>query len=62
MVAGALVSLTASTICVGAGLPTGGLGTVLCSALLAGLGNYAGGTLGEKGGERIAQKVYEAVK
>jgi hypothetical protein len=62
MVAGALVSFTASTICVGAGLPTGGLGTVLCSALLAGLGNYAGGTFGEKGGERIAEKVYEAVR
>ncbi|WP_256576416.1 hypothetical protein [Pseudomonas sp. B11(2017)] len=60
--AGALVSLSASTICVGVGLPTGGLGTVLCAALLAGVGNYAGGTLGEKDGDRIAEKVYEAVK
>lgn len=62
MVAGALVSLTASTICVGVGLPTGGLGTALCAALLAGVGNYAGGTLGEKGGEQVAEKVYEAAK
>lgn len=60
--AGALVSLTASTICVAVGLPTGGLGTVLCGAVLAGAGSYAGGTLGEKGGERIAEKVYEAVR
>lgn len=62
IVAGALVSLTASTICVGVGLPTGGLGTALCAALLAGVGNYAGGTLGEKGGEQVAEKVYEAAK
>lgn len=62
IVAGALVSLTASTICVGVGLPTGGLGTALCAALLAGVGNYAGGTLGEKGGEHVAEKVYETAK
>jgi hypothetical protein len=62
IVAGALASLTASTICVGVGLPTGGLGTVLCAALLVGVGNYAGGTLGGKGGDRIAEKVYEAFK
>ncbi|WP_367617504.1 hypothetical protein [Pseudomonas ekonensis] len=62
---GALASriLTAGatvTICAGVGIPTGGVGTLLCSALIAGAGNLAAGMLGEKGGELFAEKIYEA--
>jgi hypothetical protein len=57
-----MMNLTAATICVGVGVPTGGLGTVLCGALVAGVGAYAGGVIGEKGGEEFAEIVYEVVR
>ncbi|WP_051414792.1 hypothetical protein [Pseudomonas sp. QTF5] len=51
-----------ATICVGIGVPTGGLGTVICGAIVAGTGSYAGGIIGEKGGEEFAEIIYEVVK
>ncbi len=57
--------LTASAIgglCVAMGVPTGGFSMLACSIVAVGAGTYAGGKLGEIGGEEIAEVVYENTK
>jgi uncharacterized Zn-binding protein involved in type VI secretion len=60
---GALLSGSASGIvCAGLSIPTGGIATVLCGILVVGAGSFAGGKVGEKGGEIIGELIYGTVK
>jgi hypothetical protein len=49
-------------LCIGLGVPTGGIGTLACSIVVVGAGSYAGGEIGGKLGELIGEVVYEATK
>lgn len=53
---------TATTICVAVGVSTAGIGTLLCGALVAGAGSFAGEYIGEKSGEHAAEWIYERIK
>jgi hypothetical protein len=58
----ALSAGTATTICAAIGVTTAGIGTVICGALVAGAGSFAGGYIGEKSGESAAERIYERIK
>jgi uncharacterized Zn-binding protein involved in type VI secretion len=58
----ALTGTAVSAICVGLGVPTGGVGTLLCGVVVVGVGSYAGGALAGAGGEALGEVVYETVK
>ena len=61
--AGALLSGSMVTgLCVGLGVPTGGLATLACGVVAVGVGSFAGGALGGLGGEIIGDVIYESVK
>jgi hypothetical protein len=58
--AGAILSApVVGALCIGLGVPTGGLGTLACSIVVVGIGSYAGGVYGGKGGEIIGEVIYE---
>ncbi|AWY42906.1 PAAR domain-containing protein [Pseudomonas putida] len=62
-VAGSILTASAvSSLCIGLGVPTAGIGMLACSILAVGGGSYAGSMLGEKGGEIIGEVVYENLK
>ncbi|MGH8384487.1 MAG: PAAR domain-containing protein [Pseudomonas sp.] len=61
--AGGLLSSSATGfLCAALGVPTGGVSIVVCGIVAVGAGSYAGGTLGQAGGERIGEKIFESVK
>lgn len=63
--AGAAWMLSAPVVgalCIGLGVPTGGIGTLACSIVVVGAGAYAGGEIGGKLGELIGEVVYEVAK
>jgi hypothetical protein len=49
-------------LCIGLGVPTGGIGALVCSIVVVGAGSYAGGALGGKLGEMAGEVIYEAAK
>jgi uncharacterized Zn-binding protein involved in type VI secretion len=49
-------------LCIGLGVPTGGIGTLACSIAVVGVGSYAGGALGGQIGEMSGEVIYEATK
>ncbi|MNO80218.1 hypothetical protein D3C76_714150 [compost metagenome] len=49
-------------LCIGLGVPTGGIGTLACSIVVVGVGSYAGGALGGQLGEMAGEVIYEAMK
>ena len=57
---GAVGMAVASTLCVGLGVLTGGLGFLMCLIGGAGLGGYAGGLAGEAVGEDIGRVLYRS--
>lgn len=57
-----LTGSTAGIICVGLGVPTGGMATLACGVIVVAAGSYAGGTLGGATGEWAGEKIYEASK
>jgi len=57
----ALTSSTVGALCIGLGVPTGGLVTLACGVVVVGAGSFAGGALGGIGGEAMAEKIYETV-
>jgi uncharacterized Zn-binding protein involved in type VI secretion len=58
--AGAILSApVVGALCIVLGVPTGGLGTLACSIVVVGIGSYAGGVYGGKGGEIIGEVIYE---
>jgi hypothetical protein len=61
--AGALLTTSAvGGLCIGLGVATAGVGLLACSVIAVGIGSFAGGTLGEMGGEIIGELVYENLK
>lgn len=49
-------------LCIGLGVPTGGIGTLACSIIVVGAGAYVGGEVGGKLGEMAGEVIYEATK
>lgn len=49
-------------LCIGLGVPTGGIGTLACSIVVVGAGAYVGGEMGGKLGEMAGEVIYEATK
>lgn len=49
-------------ICVGLGVPTGGLGTLACSVEVVARGSYAGRASGGGGGEMFGEVIHEVTK
>lgn len=51
----ALTAPVVGAICVGLGVPTGGLGTLACGVVVVAAGSYVGGAVGGAGGEMFAK-------
>jgi len=49
-------------LCIGLGVPTGGIGTLACSIVVVGAGAYIGGEVGGKLGEMAGEVIYETTK
>ena len=63
IVAGALLGgPTAGVICAALGVPTGGVGTFACGLLVVGASSMAAGQALGKGGEVMAERIYEVIK
>jgi hypothetical protein len=58
-VGAALTSTTVGAICVAVGVPTGGIGTLLCGVMVVGVGAFAGGAVGSSFGGAFADLIYE---
>lgn len=58
----ALTAPVVGAICVGLGVPTGGLGTLACGVVVVAAGSYAGGAVGGAGGEMFGEVIYEVTK
>lgn len=57
-----LTGSTVGYICLGLGVPTGGVGTLVCGVLVVGVGSLGAGIAGGKAGESISDIIYEVVK
>ena len=57
-----LTGSTVGYVCLGLGVPTGGVGTLACGVLVVGVGSLGAGIAGGKAGESISDIIYEAVK
>lgn len=55
----ALGASTATTICVALGVSSAGVGGALCGIVVAGVGFFTVGYMGEKGGEIAGELIYE---
>lgn len=62
MTGAALTGPAVGAICVGLGVPTGGLGTLACGVVVVAAGSYAGGAIGGAGGEMFGEVIYEVTK
>ncbi|MCB2252942.1 PAAR domain-containing protein, partial [Pseudomonas chlororaphis] len=58
----ALGTAATGTVCVAIGIPTAGVGGLACGLIVVGAGSYVAGKLGEAGGERIGDFIYEKGK
>lgn len=54
-----LTASTAGVICLGLGLPTAGIGTLVCGAVVVGVGSFGAGLVGGKAGEEVGEIIYE---
>ncbi|WP_460117795.1 PAAR domain-containing protein [Pseudomonas sp. S2_C03] len=61
-VGGILSASNLGGLCIALGVPSGGTGTIACGLLISGVGAFAGGVLGDKGGEGFGEMIYEYVK
>lgn len=62
-ITGSALSATAvGSICVGLGVPTGGLGLLACSIVVVGLGSVSAGAIGGFMGEKIGERIFEAIQ
>ena len=59
--AGAISAHIVGGICVGLGIPTGGLSTLVCAVLVTGATSVSAGYAGGKVGETTAEKIYEVL-
>lgn len=57
-----LTAPVVGTICVGLGVPTGGLGTLACGVIVVATGSLAGGAVGGVTGEMAGEMIYEVKK
>jgi hypothetical protein len=57
-----LTAPVVGAICVGLGVPTGGLGTLACGVVVVAAGSFAGGAVGGSGGEMFGEMIYEVTK
>lgn len=62
-IAGALLTAPAvAGICVGLGVPSAGVGTLVCGVFVVGVGSFTAGALGGAAGEAMADKIYEIAR
>lgn len=62
-IAGALLTApTVAGICLAIGVPTVGVGTVVCSVVVVGAGSYVGGKVFGSIGEKAGEVIYEVIK
>lgn len=57
-----LTAPTVAGICFGIGVPTAGVGTLVCGVLVVGAASFTAGFLGGAGGELIADKIFESAQ
>lgn len=57
-----LTGSTTAAICVGLGIPTGGIATLACSIVVVGVGAFAGGAVLGAAGEEFGEVIYENSK
>jgi len=62
MTGAVLTAPVVGAICVGLGVPTGGLGTLACGVVVVAAGSFAGGAVGGAGGEMFGEVIYEVTK
>ena len=61
--AGALMTAPAIAFaCAAIGVPTAGIGTLVCAAVVVGGGAFTAGIIGGIGGEAVAEKLYEVTR
>ena len=61
--AGAVLTVpTVAGICFGIGLPTAGVGTLVCGVVLVGAGSYLGGEIFGPIGGKVGEVIYERSK
>ena len=53
---------TVAGVCLALGIPTAGVGTLVCSVVVVGAGSIAGGAVGGKFGEAIGEVIYEQTR
>jgi hypothetical protein len=62
-IVGALLTAPAAGgLCLGLGVPTGGIATLVCGIVVVGAASFGAGKVGGISGEAMAEKIYESVK
>jgi hypothetical protein len=59
---GGAVASGGVALCVAVGLPTAGVGTLVCSAITIGVGSLAAGEIGNFIGEKIGEVIYKVTE
>ena len=67
IVGGGIVGAALSTsavggLCVGLGVPTGGLGSLVCSIVVVGVGSFSSSAIGGAVGEKMGERIFEATQ
>jgi uncharacterized Zn-binding protein involved in type VI secretion len=67
IVGGGIVGAALSTsavggLCVGLGIPTGGLGLLVCSIVVVGAGSFSSSAIGSVIGEKMGERIFEATQ
>ena len=67
IVGGGIVGAALSTsavggLCVGLGVPTGGLGLLVCSIVVVGAGSFSSSAIGSVIGEKMGERIFEATQ
>ncbi|MCU1761820.1 hypothetical protein NTD84_19130 [Pseudomonas sp. 14P_8.1_Bac3] len=57
---GALSGANVLTLCVGLGVPTGGIASLICGVMVVGVTAFAGSTILGTGGEMLGEMIYES--
>lgn len=61
-IGGTVGGFIAPTVCGAIGVPSAGMGALVCVVVIGGLGGMVGGKLGSMGGEELGRILYEEAK
>lgn len=62
IVGAALSTAAVGGLCVGLGVPTGGLGLLVCSIVVVGAGSFSSSAIGSVIGEKMGERIFEATQ